>query len=224
MDPRRRALLILPWAVTAALVAVLALLLPGRTTGHLLVYAGLSFFALGKLVILGPAIDPTTPLSPLALAGLAVYLDLLTVLTVGPHLALLHRIPWLGRRLQALEADMRGTLERRPWVRRWTLLSVAFFIVVPLAGMGALGATILGRLSGLTFRALFWAATAGSLAGSGIFLLFARPALRLLEPVQGHPLLRWSGLALAALFVAVGAWRLRRKRGPREGSTDGPAS
>lgn len=212
MDARRRALLILPWALTAVLVAVLAAVLPGRTTAHLLAYAGLSFFALGKLVILAPAVDPSTPLSPLALAGLAIYLDLLTVLTVGPHLALLHRIPWLGRRLQGLEQDMHATLERRPWVRRWTLLWVAFFIVVPLAGMGALGATILGRLSGLTFRALFWAATAGSAAGSALFVLFAQPALRLLEPVRHHPVLRWSGLAIAVLFIAFGAWRLRRRR------------
>ncbi|HYF01631.1 MAG TPA: small multi-drug export protein, partial [Planctomycetota bacterium] len=178
MDARRRTLLILPWAVTAALAAVLAAVLPARTMGHLLAAAGLSFFALGKLVILAPAVDPGTPLSLLALAGLAIYLDLLTVLTVGPHLALLHRIPWMGRRLQALEADMHATLDRRPWVRRWTLLSVAFFVIVPLAGMGALGATILGRMSGLSFRALFWAATAGSVVGSGLMLLFAGPALR----------------------------------------------
>ena len=219
MDGRRRVLLIAPWALTAVLAGGLALVLPARTTGHLLAYAGLSFFALGKLVILAPAVDPSTPLSPLALAGLAVYLDLLTLLAVGPHLALLHRLPWLGRGIRAMETDLRRTLERRPWMRRWTMLSVAFFIDVPLAGMGALGATVLGRMSGLRLRALAGAVTAGSVAGSGLFVLFAGPALRLLGPLRGHPLLRWSGLAVAALFVAFGAWRLRRARA--RGAGDG---
>ena len=93
--------------------------------------AGLSFFGLGTSVILGPAAWGPNVLQGLSTWDLAVVVMWLSVATgflFSYNLDLLHRLPVVGPWLGRARAGAVEQLACRPWIRRWAVVGVAFFV------------------------------------------------------------------------------------------------
>jgi uncharacterized membrane protein len=104
------------------------------------------------------------------MAATLAFLDVVTSLFIILNLPLVLKLPrlgpWISRFLDSGEEFMAS----RPWIARWRILGVAFFVFLPLQGTGGVGATLVGMMVGLTPGAILLALAIG---GSAEALLFA---------------------------------------------------
>ena len=55
-------------------------------------------------------------------------------------------------------------MAKRPWLSRWRVLGVAFFVWLPLQGTGGVGVVFVGKMAGLTSRQILLAISIGATA------------------------------------------------------------
>lgn len=77
-------------------------------------------------------------------------LDVITALFMIMNFALMLRIPRLGPWIDKTTTTSREFMAERPWMARWRIPGVAFFVMLPLQGTGGVGATVVGLMAGLT--------------------------------------------------------------------------
>ena len=139
--------LILPVLAMGAAVAVLA------ATGDLArvsAAVGISFFPVGKLIIVfGAAPNAPLKLSPYALAAIVFYMDVVVAYVFAFNLHHVSRIPKVGPAVMRMQYFCRYVLSTRPWMRRWAFTGVMLFVMFPVTGTGAPAGSILGRIVGL---------------------------------------------------------------------------
>jgi uncharacterized membrane protein len=59
------------------------------------------------------------------------------------------KIPLAGKRIAAFEEIGRNTLKKHSWLKRFTLVGLFIFVVIPFQGSGALAGSIVGRIIGM---------------------------------------------------------------------------
>jgi uncharacterized membrane protein len=104
------------------------------------------------------------------MAATLASLDVITSLFIILNLPLVLKLPRLGPWISRFLASGEEFMAQRPWIARWRLLGVAFFVFLPLQGTGGVGATLVGMMVGLTPGAILLALAIG---GSAEALLFA---------------------------------------------------
>ena len=77
-------------------------------------------------------------------------LDVITALFMIMNFALMLRVPRLGPWIEKTTATSREFMAERPWMNRWRIPGLAFFVMLPLQGTGGVGATVIGLMIGLT--------------------------------------------------------------------------
>ena len=77
-------------------------------------------------------------------------LDVITALFMIMNFALMLRVPRLGPWIEKTTATSREFMAERPWMNRWRIAGLAFFVMLPLQGTGGVGATVVGMMIGLT--------------------------------------------------------------------------
>lgn len=77
-------------------------------------------------------------------------LDVITALFMIMNFALMLRVPRLGPWIEKTTATSREFMAERPWMNRWRIPGLAFFVMLPLQGTGGVGATVVGLMIGLT--------------------------------------------------------------------------
>jgi uncharacterized membrane protein len=77
-------------------------------------------------------------------------LDVITALFMIMNFALMLRVPRLGPWIEKTTATSREFIAERPWMNRWRIPGLAFFVMLPLQGTGGVGATVVGLMIGLT--------------------------------------------------------------------------
>lgn len=99
-------------------------------------------------------------------------------------------------------------MAERPWLTRWNMLGVAFFVFLPLQGTGGVGATLVGRMVGLTPGRLLLAVGAGATVEALTFALGSDFIWGLITTnlVQGLTVLLFVLLAALAIYLAS-RWR-----------------
>ncbi|MBI4564715.1 MAG: small multi-drug export protein [Planctomycetes bacterium] len=209
------ALTLAPFAVASAAIVVLVGFTSWTLALEAMGYAGVTFVAAGKFIVLAPVLREDVFFTPFFFAGMVAFMDVCTALLVALHLDVLYRLPWLGRRLRWMERNGRETLERRRFYRRSAFFGVILFVMFPLTGTGAIGGTIFGRLIGLTSARILTAIAIGAVAGSFGLALGAEGLARLLEPVRHTAWFRAIGYGAAAALLAILVWRGIRAS-PRE--------
>ncbi len=216
--------LIGPFAISAALLALLFALNGGAFVQRLLATAAAGFFLFGKFLILGGH-DPAVAhyqefFSPEALFLLVVYMDVATALLLVFHAGALFRIPWLGNHLAALVADGRFILKSRPWMRRATFLATVAFVMFPLAATGSVGGAIFSRLLGMSRVASLLAILTGSVLGCGAMYFGASVVNRYLD--RNDPVVTIGGIAcIAGILLFLNLRYRRAKRRWLDGGGDG---
>ncbi len=200
--------LILPVLAMGAAVAVLA------ATGHLArvsAAVGISFFTVGKLIIVfGAAPNAPLKLSPYALAAIVFYMDVVVAYVFAFNLHHVSRIPKVGPAVMRMQYFCRYVLSTRPWMRRWAFTGVMLFVMFPVTGTGAPAGSILGRIVGLGPWTTLIAIVLGSIMGCSVLALFAAP----LEPVFHDLADEWwfqaAGFAVIGILVLL-LYRLGRR-------------
>ncbi len=206
--------LTLPLLVTAAGLAVLWFVSGFGAVQRLVGYGVVSFFALGKLLILKGITDRV--FGPFELAALVLYMDVAAAFFLVFNLDHVYRIRGFGGRLERLQESGREMLAGHPWMGKLTFTGVALFVMFPLTGTGAIGGSLFGRLLGMRKYEILLAIFAGSAAGCfGIALLADRVAAILPEPVRESILFDAIGIGLVVLLVALlwyRSWKIEKER------------
>jgi len=177
---------------------------------RLVLTALLTFFVLGRFVILGGR-DPGTDVSgftPEQLALMVYYMDVMTAIVVSWHAGVLFRVPWLGKRLRFLMHSGRDVLADNRWMRRTTFLAIVAFVMFPFASSGSVGGSLFGRLLGLARPIAFLGVLIGSLLGCGTMYFGATIINRYVD--QNNLLFRWGGSAVILLLLIVLNRRYKR--------------
>ena len=98
-------------------------------------------------------------------------LDVITALFMIMNFALMLRVPRLGPWIEETTVASREFMADRPWMSRWRIPGLAFFVMLPLQGTGGVGATVLGLMAGLTPGEILLAVGIGATVESLAFAL-----------------------------------------------------
>lgn len=126
-------------------------------------------------------------------------LDVLTGLFMILNFGLALRIPVLGPWISRFLASGAEFIEKRPWLSRWWVLGVAFFVWLPLQGTGGVGAALVGMIAGLTPVRILLAIALGATAECLMFALGSELIWRLILTNF------YLGLGVAVVVVGIGA-------------------
>jgi hypothetical protein len=107
-------------------------------------------------------------------------LDVITALFMIMNFALMLRVPRLGPWIEKTTATGKEFMAGRPWMARWRIPGVAFFVMLPLQGTGGVGATVVGLMAGLTPGEILLAVGIGAAVESLAFALGSELIWRLI--------------------------------------------
>jgi uncharacterized membrane protein len=111
---------------------------------------------------------------PWWLMALTVVLqDVITCLFMILNLDLIFHIPRLGSWTYRFLARGREFLTRWPWLSRWGMWGLAFFVWLPFQGTGGTGAPLVGWMMGLSPRRILFAVGLGATFEALFFALGA---------------------------------------------------
>jgi uncharacterized membrane protein len=157
-----------------------------------------------SIIPLGIALGVPWWLMAAALALLDVLTSLFMLLNFGFALRLPYLGPWISRFLASGEEFMK----KRPWIARWRVPGVAFFVFLPFQGTGGVGATIVGMIAGLTPVQILIAVAIG---GTAECLLFALGSEIIWQLILSNFLLG-IGVAVGIIASAVALYVVFRFR------------
>jgi uncharacterized membrane protein len=213
---QRAGLLLGPPAAVVVIWWCLGLWTTRTIANEALAAGGIFLTFVGPSVIFGPAVVGTHVFEHLTtwdLVAVTAFFSLAAAFFYAFNLDLLERVPRLGPWLHRVRGTMREILAEKPWIRRWTLLGVGLFVVLPLPGSGTLGGSIMARIIGLSRTASCVVVGAGSLV---VCLLYGWFGEQLRVFGDEHELPTWAKVAGALAFVGamalLGRWLARRPR------------
>jgi uncharacterized membrane protein len=198
----------------AALVIAYAIgmALAPRPTLELTMLVPGSFLLAGKFLPLW-AISNQSQFGPYELGVVIWAMDTVTVLLIVYGLEAIYWIRPLKRWLDRVQINARLVLEAYPRMRRTATAGLVLFVMFPIAGTGAIGASFIGVLLGLHRARLIAAVSAGGLIGGMTMAFLAAnftTALRDLQAAQSDPTLKYLLVATVLGAVAAGVWLLTR--------------
>lgn len=197
--------LIGPFALTIALLVMIALTMGAAYTQRLVTTMFVTFFFFGRFVILSGT-DPEAvdaegmlSLSSEQLFLMVSYMDVMVAVTLAFHIGFMFRMPIIGRKIGELVADGQLILRHQPWMKRMTMVGVAVLTAFPLAATGSIGASIFGRLLGMTRISTLTAIFCGTLFGNGIMYFGSDMLSKYLD--KDDALIKYGGLAAIVLII-----------------------
>jgi uncharacterized membrane protein len=203
-----------PFALTAALLALLWAWAGWSFTWRIATSTVLALWVFGRFIILGgaegPLHDIDGALSSAQLFALITYLDTMVALVLAFHIGFLFRLPWIGPRIAALVIDGQFILKSHPWMKRMTFVGLVAFVCFPLAATGSVGGSIFGRLLGMSRIMTFMGILAGSLLGNGIMYYFSETLNRWID--KDHPAIHYGGFAVIVVIVVLLERRYQKMR------------
>jgi len=167
--------------------------------------AGISLVIAGKLVIFAGLKPGQPPIWSLAL--MTFLIDLVFAFVLATGLRSLERMPLIGDWLHNSRARTKQVLAEYPGLRRLAFFGVVAFVLLPIAGTGAITGSLVARLLGLSRLAGIGAI---AVASGWSALSFALLAYFLGE--QGETLIK-NPLIVAGVIGLIGAagWRLYQR-------------
>jgi uncharacterized membrane protein len=137
-------------------------------------------------------------------------LDILAGIFMALNFDIALKIPGLGGWIRRFIANGEQFFARRPWLERFYFTGVVLFVMFPLQGSGGVGATLVGRMMGLSPIRVLLAITIGAFTGCTIIALGAE-AIR--ELILMNPLIGISvAIVVVAVLIILYAWYRVRMR------------
>ncbi|MCQ8893579.1 MAG: small multi-drug export protein [Methanolinea sp.] len=135
-------------------------------------------------------------------------LDVLAGLFMALNFEMAFHIPLLGVWVERFMGHGQEFLSNRPWLRKFCFTGVVLFVMFPLQGTGGIGASLVGRLLGMSKRSVFFAIVLGAFLGC---YLIALSSAFVWEIIVTRPALGVA-LALSILGTLGAAYVLYRKK------------
>jgi len=134
-------------------------------------------------------------------------MDVLTGLFMALNFDVALKIPGLGRWMRKFIANGEEFFGKRPWLERFYLTGVILFVMVPLQGSGGVGATLVGRMMGMSPWRVLLAITIGAFSGCTLIALGSQAMWELIleNPLVGITVLAIviAGLGILYLFYRI---------------------
>ncbi len=108
------------------------------------------------------------------------FLDVVTALFMILNFDIVLRLPFVGPWVTKFINSGTAFMAERPWLSRWRILGVAFFVFLPFQGTGGVGAAIVGMMTGLTSAEILLAVGIGASAECLLFAIGSELILRLI--------------------------------------------
>ena len=137
------------------------------------------------------------------MAASVVVLDLLAGLFMILNLDVAFRIPYLGPWIARVLAGGKGFLAGKPWLTRWGLPGLAFFVMLPFQGTGGTGAPLVGWMMGLRAWEILLAIAIGATVEAMVFSLGSEFIWSLATTYLTYQTALVLALAFIALLVIV---------------------
>ena len=146
-------------------------------------------------------------------AGLTVLiLDVVGALFMAWNFQHLFMVPRIGPFMQRLISDVEAMIAEKPWMERFTALTLLLYVMLPIQGAGSLMGSAIGRLIGIDPWKVFWIMVFGSVIGS-FGMAFGSDSLRIF--LIGN-IAAGTTIILIMLFSALFTWlsyrAIRRRR------------
>ena len=140
--------------------------------------------------------------------GLVIWgLDTLTVVVFVYSFEAFYKLRPLRRALDRLYTNMTLVLKVYPSMKRASVIGMFLFVLFPVSGTGALGASVIGALLGMDRFVVMATVSAGGLVGGMLMAFLAdnsANALLSLKAVQQNPSSRyWISAGLLLLVVVI---------------------
>ncbi len=193
-----------------ALLLLLGFLLGQRfaptETFEVLGLVPVTFVAVGKFLPLW-GVSGQSSLGPYELSLVIWGLDTLTVVVFVYSFEAFYRLRPLRNALDKLYTNMNLVLQVYPSMKRASVIGVFLFVLFPVSGTGALGASVIGALLGMNRFVVMATVSLGGIVG-GLLMAFlaehSAGALLSLESVQQNPSSKyWITAALVLVIVAI---------------------
>ncbi len=192
-----------PGVLTIALLVLITLTMGGAYTQRLIYTMLAAFFFFGRFIILSGS-DPESVevhklLTSEQLFLMVSYMDIMVAVVLAFHIGFMFRLPLLGPKISELVADGQLILKHQPWMKRMTFIGVAAFTAFPLAATGSIGASIFGRLLGMTRISTILAIFAGTILGNGVMYLGSDMIGKYMD--KDDAFIKYGGIALIVLLI-----------------------
>lgn len=198
--------LVLPVSSAILIVTLLLFFRGGEAAVEFLTTALATATVAGKFIVIRGIHDEGFFDSPYKLAVLVVYLDLIVALIAVYNIGIFYRIPKFGAKIRDMQRNGKRILARNPWMGKVTFFGIVAFVMFPLAGTGAIGGSIFGRLLGVSRSVTMTAIAIGSVLGAFLMALLADLFGATLERFRDNPVSLVGGL----LAIGVAVWWLLR--------------
>jgi len=135
-------------------------------------------------------------------------MDVLAGIFMALNFDIALKIPGVGGWIRKFVAGGEEFFRKRPWVERFYFMGVVLFVMFPLQGSGGIGATLVGRMMGLSPGKVLVAIAIGSLIGCTVIALGAEVIreLFLVDPVLGIAV---AAIVVCTLLALYGLYRMR---------------
>jgi len=191
---------------------VLGLIYSHDATLELLGLIGASFAVVGKFLPLW-GVSGESSYSAWELGMVIWVMDTCTVLILVYALEAFYRLRPLKRFLEKAQTNARLVLDAYPAIRKATVVGLTVFVLFPIAGTGAIGATFVGILLGVRRQTLIACVSLGGfLGGMGMAALAVNfeGAMRSLQSTQQNPTIKYATIAALVAVAAALVWWLNR--------------
>lgn len=204
--------LILPVVLTTFILVVLGLTVNWELPRNLIYHAGMTFFVLGRFIILmgfegEAAKEFAIAMQPGELFWMVTYMDFMTALFVTFHMGFLFRMPYVGQKVATLVWDGKFIMDSQPWVKRMAFFGLVLFVIFPTSTTGSIGGSIFGRLLGLSRLLTVTGVLLGSLIGNALMYAFSKQINHYIGPQNWW--LKIAGIVLIVVLVVLMELRYR---------------
>ncbi|RZN61285.1 small multi-drug export protein [Methanonatronarchaeum sp. AMET6-2] len=147
--------------------------------------------------------------SPLAMAGLMVLLELIVAAFMVWNYDLVKKIPGLGGVVRSIEYTGRDRLRSFGWANKFAFAAIALLVLIPFQGSGTITASITGRIIGMRAMDVWLAIAVGGGMGNILVAYFADAVIAILGD--------YVFIAIVILIFAGLAAYISTGRGKKEG-------
>jgi hypothetical protein len=212
-----------PFVATGALLSFLWILRGGDFVLKLVGTGLVTFFGLGRFVIIFGSDAPQIDLEEVAvhaskfnfltraeLFTMVSWMDMCAATLLIFHAGFLYKIPKLGPRLIALREEGEFFMRYQPWIRRFTFIGLVIFVTFPIAATGSVAGSIFGRLLGMSRWATMAALVCGTLIGNSIMLVIGKAVSKVPFFNPNNPLNLVAGVGLILFVLFILNWRYQK--------------
>lgn len=123
-------------------------------------------------------------INPFIIAMSIAFIDIVVGLFFVWNFDIAKKIPILGRFITKLESKGEQILKKKPWVNRLAFTGIILFVMFPLQGSGAVGASIIGRALGMEPHKVWHAVIIGAISGCMVIAYSSTALISFINSVE----------------------------------------